>query len=341
MNDMKVTISDVARLAGVSTATVSHTINNTRYVSNETKEKVYRAIAELGYTPDASARSFRTGKKKTIGFIVPDISNKFFATMIESVENYLSAHSYHLIIANTKENMEREENNIRLLTAGLVDGLLVASTMDDFQRFDELIPAGFPVVLVDRTFEIKKYSSICVSNFQPIYRSVCRLAGKGDRRVGIIGGLPRLSSTKERISAYQQAVADCGLAQDESLIRYGDSMENSAQTCLDELLAQECDAIVVCQGLMASETIVYLSKKGIQPAKDIDLVGFVDYDSDFYQLYSNQMDRIIQPVEELGKAAGEQILKRVEEPDAPIFEKLLTSTYKPHDIPSSWVHSDR
>jgi len=75
---MKVTISDVARLAGVSTATVSHTINSTRYVSGETKEKVYRAIAELGYTPDASARSFRTGKKKTIGFIVPDISNKFF-----------------------------------------------------------------------------------------------------------------------------------------------------------------------------------------------------------------------------------------------------------------------
>ena len=104
---MKVTISDVAKLAGVSTATVSHTINNTRYVSSETKEKVYGAIKQLGYTPDASARSFRTGKKKTIGFIVPDISNKFFATMIETVENQLSAEGYHLIVANTKENMKR------------------------------------------------------------------------------------------------------------------------------------------------------------------------------------------------------------------------------------------
>ena len=162
---MKVTISDVARLAGVSTATVSHTINSTRYVSGETKEKVYRAIAELGYTPDASARSFRTGKKKTIGFIVPDISNKFFATMIESVENYLSAHGYHLIIANTKENPEREETNIRLLTAGLVDGLLVASTMDDFQRFDALIPAGFPVVLVDRLFRYLREDHANVDDF--------------------------------------------------------------------------------------------------------------------------------------------------------------------------------
>ena len=338
---MKVTISDVAKLAGVSTATVSHTINNTRYVSSETKEKVYQAIAELGYTPDASARSFRTGKKKTIGFIVPDISNKFFATMIESVETDLSSHGYHLIIANTKEDMDREETNIRLLTAGLVDGLLIASTMDDFQRFDQLIPAGFPVVLVDRTFDTKKYSAICVSNFQPIYRSVCRLAGKGAKRVGIIGGLPRLSTTKERISAYQQAVADCGLVQDDALIRYGDSMENSARACLDELLEQNCDAIIVCQGLMASETISYLNMKGIRLAEDIDLVSFVDYDYDFYQLYSDRMDSIIQPVEELGAAAGEQILRRVEEPDAPIFEQVLTSAYKPYHATASWNHSDR
>ena len=338
---MKVTISDVAKLAGVSTATVSHTINNTRYVSNETKEKVYRAIAELGYTPDASARSFRTGKKKIIGFIVPDIANKFFATMIESVEKYLSAHGYQLIIANTRENMEREETNIRLLTAGLVDGLLVASTMDDFQRFDGLIPPGFPVVLVDRVFEEKKYSSICVSNFQPIYRSVCRLAGKGDQRIGIIGGLPRLSTTKERISAYQQAVADCGLPDDPELIRYGDSMENSAQACLEELLEQKCDAIIVCQGLMASETMIYLHKKGYDLSRDIDLVSFMDYDSNLYQLYSNQMDSIVQPVVELGEAAGEQILRRIEKPDAPIFEKVLTSAYRPYNAPQSWAHSDR
>ena len=338
---MKVTISDVAKLAGVSTATVSHTINNTRYVSSETKEKVYSAIAELGYTPDASARSFRTGKKKTVGFIVPDISNKFFATMIESVENYLSMHGYHLIIANTKEDMDREETNVRLLTAGLVDGLLIASTMDDFDRFDQMIPAGFPVVLVDRTFETKKYSSICVSNFQPIYRSVCRLAGKGDQRIGIIGGLPRLSTTTERISAYQQAMADCGLPEDPELIRYGDSMENSAQACLEELLEQKCDAIIVCQGLMASETMIYLHKKGYDLSRDIDLVSFMDYDSNLYQLYSNQMDSIVQPVVELGEAAGEQILRRIEKPDAPIFEKVLTSAYRPYNAPQSWAHSDR
>ncbi|WP_294855936.1 LacI family DNA-binding transcriptional regulator [uncultured Oscillibacter sp.] len=337
---MKVTISDVAKLAGVSTATVSHTINNTRYVSEETREKVYAAISRLGYTPDASARSFRTGKRKTIGFIVPDISNKFFATMIESVENYLAAAGYHLIIANTKEDMDREERNIRLLSAGLVDGLLIASTMDSFQRLDSLIPAGFPVVLVDRVFGEKKFTSVCVSNFQPIYRSVCRLVGKGDRRIGIIGGLPRLSSTQERISAYQQAISDCGLEAEASLIRYGDSMENSAHGCLDELLEQHCDAVIVTNGLMASESIIHLHRKGVQLARDIDLVSFVDYESDFYELYANQIDSIVQPVDELGNIAGEEILKRVEDPDAPIFEKVLTSAYRPYDVPKSKNDSD-
>lgn len=338
---MKVTISDVAKLAGVSTATVSHTINNTRYVSQETKERVYQAISQLGYTPDASARSFRTGKKHTIGFIVPDISNKFFATMIESVESVLAQAGYHLIIANTKEDMTREENSIRLLSAGLVDGLLIASTIDDPERFDRLIPAGFPVVLVDRTFERKRYSSVCVSNFQPIYRSVCRLAGKGDQRIGIIGGLPRLSTTKERISAYEQAVADCGLPAEEGLICYGDSMENSAFRCLDELLERKCDAVIVTNGLMATDTITYLHQKGLKMGQDIDVVSFVDFESSFYRMHAGQMDSIIQPVEELGKTAGEQILKRVEDPDAPIFEQVLTSAYKPFAPPAALSHSDR
>ena len=314
---MKATISDVARLAGVSTATVSHTINSTRYVSGETKEKVYQAIRQLGYTPDASARSFRTGKKKTIGFIVPDISNKFFGTIIESAENYLSAQGYHLIIANTKESMDREETNLRLLTAGLVDGLLVASTMDDFARLDGLIPAGFPVVLVDRTFESQKYSSVSVSNFQPIYRSVCRLAAQGKRRIGVIGGLRRLSTTQERIAACRTAMADCGLPQDEDLILYGDSMEDSAPPCLERLLERGCDAILVCRG------------KGIRPREDLELVSFVDYDTRAYEFYYDQVDRIVQPVEELGRVAGEQILLRVEKPDAPVVERVLTSEYRP------------
>ena len=130
-------------------------------------------------------------------------------------------------------------------------------------------------------------------------------------------------------------MADCGLAQEEGRLRDGDSMENRAPAWLGQLLEENCDAIIVCQGLMAWETIIYLQKKGIQLAKDIDLVSFVDYDSNLYQPYAEQMDCIVQPVEELGTAAGEQILKRIEKPEAPVFEKVLTSAYQPCEASGS------
>ena len=137
-------------------------------------------------------------------------------------------------------------------------------------------------------------------------------------------------------------MADCGLPVDETpdpLRRR--PWRTAPEHCLDELLEQKCDAIIVCQGLMASETIIYLHQKGIRLGQDIDLVSFVDYDSSLYQLYADQMDSIIQPVEELGTAAGEQILQRIEEPDAPVLEKVLTSAYRPYSPPSAWAPSQR
>ena len=181
--------------------------------------------------------------------------------MIESVEKYLSANGYQLIIANTRENMDREETNIRLLTAGLVDGTLVASTMDDFQRFDALIPQDFRWCWWTGSLRQRSTPPSACPTSSPstaVYAGwrKGRPADRHHRRP------PRLSSTQERISAYRQAVADCGLPEDEHLIQYGDSLENSACACLDQLLERKCDAIIVCQGLMASETIIYLHQKG-------------------------------------------------------------------------------
>ena len=153
-------ISDVARAAGVSTATVSHTLNGTRTVSEHSRELVMKAIRELGYTPNAFARSFRTGKKNIIGFVVPDISNQFFARLIEAVEESISAEGFHLIIANTRENKERERQHLRYLTSGVVDGILLASTMETYGEFSDFLPEQFPAVLVDRKVDAAPFSSV-------------------------------------------------------------------------------------------------------------------------------------------------------------------------------------
>ena len=121
----KARISDVARLAGVSTATVSHVINNTRFVSEATRKRVLQSIAELDYSPNEMARILKTGKKKLIGFIVPDISNEYFSALIEEVERTVASQSYKLIVTNTRENEQNELDSIRALTSGMVDLSLI------------------------------------------------------------------------------------------------------------------------------------------------------------------------------------------------------------------------
>ena len=106
-------------------------------------------------------------------------------------------------------------------------------------------------------------------------------------------------------------------------------MEGSAPQCLDRLLELDCDAILICQGLMAAMSLAYLRKKAILPGRDLAVVSFVDYNIQSYELYYDNVDCIVQPVEELGRIAGEQILARVERPDSPVLERVLTSFYRP------------
>ena len=121
---------DVAAKAGVSVATVSHVINNTRFVADSTREKVQAAIQELNYNPDTMARIFKTGRTNLVGFVVPNISDPFFATLIEEVESVLSRQNYRLIVTNSHEDEQREIENLRFLSNGLVDGIIVASAAE-------------------------------------------------------------------------------------------------------------------------------------------------------------------------------------------------------------------
>ena len=154
----KARISDVARLAGVSTATVSHVINNTRFVSEATRKRVLQS-RRTRLQPKRDGSHFENREKKLIGFIVPDISNEYFSALIEEVERTVASQSYRLIVTNTRENEQNELDSIRALTSGMVDGLLVASTAHSFRSLREAVPEDFPVVLVDRTFPDSSFSS--------------------------------------------------------------------------------------------------------------------------------------------------------------------------------------
>lgn len=181
-------MADVARLAGVSTATVSHVINRSRFVSDEVTQRVESAIRRLNYIPNQMARNLKTGRNHTVLFIVPDIANSFFSTAIEAVESVLGGAGYRLVIANTKEDLARETVHLQGAGNGTIDGLLLASTAGRWEQISALLPAGLPTVLVDRVFP-HAGSSVCVDSGGALRQAVETLAAQGHARIGFISGL--------------------------------------------------------------------------------------------------------------------------------------------------------
>lgn len=325
---MRVTMRDVASRAGVSVATVSHVINHTRFVSEEMKQAVLKAVEELDYRPDTMARSFKTGKKYAIGIIVPDIANPVWAMIIDEIETILSDQGYRLIICNTKETEERELGHVRSLTSGLVDGLIIASTLSDYKQLAPEIPAGFPVVFVDRNLKNCPHDMILPQDIPAIYQGIERLITEGGhRRIGFISGMMRLSTSIDRLTAYQNVMKDYGLTVEEGFIQNGNSMAKSSVILVQKLLQQNCSAIVVSNNIMADDVLFYLKDNGIRLGQDISILGQGIEGQRDYSL--RRMDLFIQPTSEIGRAAGQQILARLEQPSMPIRHMLFSSTFCP------------
>ena len=321
---MKTSMRDVADHAGVSVATVSHVINKTRYVSPETVDKVERSIRLLGYHPDPIGRIFKTGKKNLIGFIVPDISNSVWALVIEAVETVLANYGFKLIIVNTKETKERELENISLLSSGIVDGLIIASTLEDFQEIKTIVPEHFPMVLIDRILPNACCDSVIPQDYSAVYEGIRRMVELGHTQIGFITGLMRLSTSQERLSAYRKAMADFGLPVKESYIQYGNSMAKSAVSLVRSLLDEGCTALAVSNNVMTGDILQYLDGCNLKVGRDISLFGQGIEGQTDYNLC--RMDLMIQPSYEIGRLAGQQILERLAHPDLPIRNIVLSST---------------
>ena len=326
MDMRKVTMRDVAMHAGVSTATVSHVINGTHFVSEDRKARVLNSIDELGYQPNEMARTLRTGKKNMIGFIVPDIANEFFAAVIEEVERVIGRNSYKLIITNTHEDEDNEVEAIRALTSGMVDGILIASTAKQFSTIRDVIPNGFPAVLIDRTFPDCSLHSIVISNHAAMYKGVEALIARGHKKIGYIAGLRHISTAAERLVAFKAALTDHGIPIRDDLISFGDSMHNSADAHVGKLLEKGCTAIAISNNAMAEDVIYYCHKHGVKIGTDLDLLTTNMNDRRYYNL--GNMGYVLLPALDMARSAGEQIINCINNPNLPIKEIVYPAIYQ-------------
>ncbi|MFF7471407.1 substrate-binding domain-containing protein [Streptomyces sp. NPDC008092] len=316
------TMADVARSAGVSVATVSHVLNETRPVLPHTRQAVLDAIEELGYTPNTLARSLVTSRTRSIGLAVSAISNPYFTEILQGVEAAVLEHGYSLLIADPHDDPEHERKVVQLLHERRVDGLIVAPSADPRALLAYLDRHAVPAVLLDRVIDgpadtALPFDQVCAENTGPMARLVTHLGGLGHRRIGLVAGLPGLSTTGERVAGYRQGLAAAGLPFDEDLVVPGNSESSGAEQATAALLslAAPPTALVTANNAMTIGALRALRARGLSVPDDIALCCFDDFA--WADLFSPRLTAIAQPSRELGAEAVRVLLERLASPDRP------------------------
>jgi LacI family transcriptional regulator, galactose operon repressor len=312
-----VTMADVARVAGVSISTVSHVVNETRKVREETRQQVLNAIHSTGYTQNTIARALATSSTTSIGLAISVTSNPYFGELVHAVESVTSDAGYTLLLGDTHDEAEQELRIIRTLQARRVDGLILAPSADaGTGTLAHLAEQAFPVVLIDRLASAD-FDQVGTENEAPTARLVGHLVGHGHRRIGMISGLPGLSTTTERVAGYRRGLDEHGVPFDPALVRSGGSRPDLAQAATLALLAvpDAPTALVVGNNAMTIGTMRALRGAGLRVPQDVALVAFDDFE--WADLFSPRLTTVAQPCQEIGAHAVHALLSRIADPGRP------------------------
>ena len=308
------TMKDIARLAQVSTSTVSHVINGSRFVSDEIREKVMRIVAELNYTPSAVARSLKVRETKTIGLLVTATNNPFFAEVMAGVEQYCQKNQYNLIIATTGGDAKRLQQNLQTLIHKQVDGVLLMCGDSRFQADMELT-VSLPLVVMDWWFTELNADKILENSERGGYLATKSMVDAGHQKIGIITGNLRKSVAKNRLQGYKKALSEANIVLNPDwIVESHFDFEGGivgAQKLLS--LSDRPTAIFCCSDTIAIGAYQAIQNQGLRIPQDISIMGYDDIELARYLFPS--LSTISQPKAELGKLAVETLLQRIQEPN--------------------------
>ena len=325
------TMEDVARVAGVSTTTVSHVLNGTRPVSDQTTARVMAAIEETGYSQNTIARALARARTQSLGLAISGMANPYFGDLISSVEQAASRADHTLLLGDTHDDPEHELKIVRALVERRVDGLLLAPSAGAGEHaLKYLATQSLPVVLLDR-FMDASLDQIGSENVEPTAQLVDHLVSCGHSRIAMVVGSPQLSTTLERLAGYELGLERNGLAYEPELVASGESRRDAAAIATRMLLDLEAPPTAFISGnnAMTIGVLEGVQGRGLRVPDDIGLVGFDDFEwADFF---SPRLTVIAQPVGELGAQAVDLLLSRLEDP-----------TLEPRTIrlPARFVHRD-
>jgi DNA-binding LacI/PurR family transcriptional regulator len=314
LSPLPITITDVAREANVSRATVSRVISRKPITSEDVRTRVLAAIEKLGYQPNLVARSLRVQQSKIIGLIISDIQNPFYTGLVRAVEDTAYKNNFLVFLCNSDEDIEKEILYLKLMIAEKVAGVVITPTQERDNPAKILMDAGVPVVAVDRSILDLDVDSVVVDNYKVAYELVDHLISDGHRRIAIVAGPSTITTSRERLEGYSQALVDHDLKVEPKWICQGLPKEEYGYRAVSGLLAlkKPPDALFLVNNLLTLGALRAIREKCLRIPEDIALVAFDEIN--WTSFVNPPLTVAIQPTYELGRKATELLINRIKDP---------------------------
>lgn len=316
------TIQDVARRAGVAPMTVSRVINNSGYASQEVRERVLAAVAELGYMPNTLARSLRIRRSNTIALILTDITNPFFTTMARGVEDAASAAGYTVIFGNTDESEEKERRYLEMIQQKRVDGILLVPAGGSVEAVEGIRQVGTPLVVLDRRIPGEMVDVVRCNSTEGAYRLTRIMLELGHRQIALLTGPVSVSTAEDRAAGFRKAMEEAGI--DKPQVIYGSFTQDSGYEMARKALVIQPrpTALIAGNNFIAIGLLKAVRDADLEVPEDLAVAGFDDLPT--AMVVEPFLTVAAQPAYEMGRQAADLLFSRLSgENSAPPQEILL------------------
>lgn len=307
---MAITIKDLARETGLGCATISAYLNGVP-VRPYNKEKIEKAVKKLGYIRNDYARGLKTHKSRTIGVLIPELSNIFATTIISEMEEVLRVHGYGIIVCDCRTDLKLEQQALKFLLSKMVDGLIVMPISTDGSALDIALDTGVPVTVIDRLTDNERVSHVIINNTEISKRATEKLIGEGCNRIALISGPTTVYTAKERRRGYREAIEAQG-EYDESRVYNGELSVEGGYQATKRVLAElpDVDGIFVTNYEMTVGCMIALSELGKKIGDEIKFIGFDNVEMS--QVFTPKLTTVNQPLKEIGQFAADTILAMID-----------------------------
>lgn len=317
------TIKDVAALAGISYTTVSHVVNKTRPVSEEVRLKVEAAIKSLDYVPSAVARSLKAKTTATIGLLVPNSLNPYFAELARGIEDYCERNGYCVILCNSDDNPDKQRSYLRVLLEKRIDGLIVASAGGDSGLAQGLAGVKTPMVIVDRGLEGVDADLVRIDHEYGAYLATRHLLELGHRDIATIGGPASTSVAQMRQAGFRRALKEAGVEVSPSRMLESDFTSTGGYSAASVLLERNPpSAIFAGNDMIGIGVLRAAAERNVRVPAELSVIGFDDIQMSRYVYPA--LTTVGQSILQLGEMAAEVLLRRIATPALATDQRIVT-----------------